>query len=62
MTFTIYFLFDTTDRYYGPTNKGGLDIIKEFVRWFPTFYTDLVGVRTIGYGHGESLVYTSIKV
>ncbi|XP_021955920.1 uncharacterized protein LOC110852223 isoform X2 [Folsomia candida] len=43
--------FTISDRYYGPTNKGGLDIIKEFVRWFPTFYTDLVGVRTIGYGH-----------
>jgi len=38
-------------QYTGPTNQAGLDLIKEFEGWYPNFYTDPVGIRTIGYGH-----------
>lgn len=37
--------------YPGPTNQAGLNLIKEFEGWYPNFYTDPVGIRTIGYGH-----------
>jgi len=37
--------------YTGPTNAAGLALIKEFEGWYPNFYTDPVGIRTIGYGH-----------
>jgi len=38
-------------QYSGPTNQAGVDLIKEFEGWYPNFYTDPVGIRTIGYGH-----------
>jgi len=38
-------------RYTGPTNQAGLNLIKEFEGWYPNFYTDPVGIKTIGYGH-----------
>jgi len=38
-------------QYTGPTNQAGLNLIKEFEGWYPNFYTDPVGIRTIGYGH-----------
>ncbi|CAG7819519.1 unnamed protein product [Allacma fusca] len=38
-------------RYTGPTNQAGVNLIKEFEGWYPNFYTDPVGIRTIGYGH-----------
>ncbi|XP_037029278.1 uncharacterized protein LOC119069325 [Bradysia coprophila] len=37
--------------YNGPTNQAGLDLIKKFEGWYPNFYTDPVGIKTIGYGH-----------
>lgn len=33
------------------TNKAGLDLIKEFEGFYPNFYIDPVGIKTIGYGH-----------
>jgi len=41
----------TYAKYNGPTNAAGLALIKEFEGWYPNFYTDPVGIRTIGYGH-----------
>jgi len=38
-------------KYTGPINQAGLDLIKEFEGWYPNFYTDPVGIKTIGYGH-----------
>jgi len=38
-------------RYTGPTNQAGVNLIKEFEGWYPNFYTDPVGIKTIGYGH-----------
>jgi len=37
--------------YTGPTNQAGVNLIKEFEGWYPNFYTEPVGIRTIGYGH-----------
>jgi len=37
--------------YTGPTNQAGVDLIKYYEGWYPNFYTDPVGIRTIGYGH-----------
>jgi GH24 family phage-related lysozyme (muramidase) len=37
--------------YNGPTNPAGLELIKYYEGWYPNFYTDPVGIRTIGYGH-----------
>jgi len=37
--------------YTGPTNQEGVDLIKYYEGWYPNFYTDPVGIRTIGYGH-----------
>jgi len=38
-------------QYTGPITQAGLDLIKEFEGWYPNFYTDPVGIKTIGYGH-----------
>ena len=32
-------------------NAAGLALIKEFEGFYPRFYKDPVGIRTIGYGH-----------
>ncbi|CAB4433178.1 unnamed protein product [Rhizophagus irregularis] len=32
-------------------NKEGLDLIEEFEGFYPNFYKDPVGIKTIGYGH-----------
>lgn len=37
--------------YPGPTNQAGIDLIKNYEGWYPNFYIDPVGIRTIGYGH-----------
>ncbi|KAK9695737.1 hypothetical protein K7432_012809 [Basidiobolus ranarum] len=35
----------------GHINQAGLDLVKSFEGWFPNFYIDPVGIKTIGYGH-----------
>ncbi|KAJ6637822.1 Endolysin [Pseudolycoriella hygida] len=37
--------------YNGPTNQAGLNLIKKFEGWYPNFYLDPTGIKTIGYGH-----------
>ncbi|ODM95328.1 hypothetical protein Ocin01_11353 [Orchesella cincta] len=41
----------TAAKYTGPTNAAGLSLIKEFEGFYANFYTDPVGIKTIGYGH-----------
>ncbi|CAL8113515.1 unnamed protein product [Orchesella dallaii] len=41
----------TSAEYTGPTNQAGLNLIKEFEGFYANFYTDPVGIKTIGYGH-----------
>ncbi|CAL8117914.1 unnamed protein product [Orchesella dallaii] len=38
-------------KYTGPTNQAGIDLIKEYEGFYANFYSDPVGIRTIGYGH-----------
>lgn len=38
-------------KYTGPTNQAGINLIKEFEGFEANFYTDPVGIKTIGYGH-----------
>lgn len=45
------FVATASAKYTGPTNAAGISLIKEFEGWYPNFYTDPVGIRTIGYGH-----------
>jgi lysozyme len=45
------FVAAASARYTGPTTQAGVNLIKEFEGWYPNFYTDPVGIKTIGYGH-----------
>lgn len=48
----ILFSICTGAKYAGPTNQAGVNLIKEFEGFRANFYTDPVGIKTIGYGHG----------